>query len=31
MKGKYTHKFIIYNKKRIRNNYEGLIEKLAKF
>ena len=31
MRGKYTHKFIIYNKKRIRNNYDGLVEKLANF
>lgn len=31
MRGKYTHKFIIYNKKRIRNNYNGLVEKLANF
>lgn len=31
MKAKYTHKFIIYNKKRIINNYEGLVEKLAEF
>ena len=31
MKSKYTHKFIIYNKKRIRNNYKGLVEKLAEF
>jgi len=31
MESKYTHKFIIYNKKRIKNNYKGLIEKLANF
>lgn len=31
MTAKYTHKFIIYNKKRIRNNYKGLVEKLAEF
>ena len=31
MKSKYTHKFIIYNKKRIKNNYNGLMEKLAEF
>ena len=31
MKSKYTHKFIIYNKQRIENNYNGLIEKLAEF
>ena len=31
MKSKYTHKFIIYNKKRIENNYRGLVEKLAEF
>ena len=31
MKAKYTHKFIIYNKKRIENNYRGLMEKLAEF
>lgn len=31
MKAKYTHKFIIYNKKRIKNNYKGLVEKLAEF
>lgn len=31
MKSKYTHKFIIYNKKRIRDNHEGLVEKLANF
>lgn len=31
MKAKYTHKFIIYNKKRIENNYRGLVEKLAEF
>lgn len=31
MKSKYTHKFIIYNKKRIENNYDGLVEKLAEF
>ena len=31
MRGKYTHNFIIYNKKRIRNNYDGLVEKLANF
>ena len=31
MNSKYTHKFIIYNKKRIKNNYEGLVEKLAEF
>lgn len=31
MKSKYTHKFIIYNKKRIETNYEGLVEKLAEF
>ena len=31
MKSKYTHKFIIYNKKRIENNYGGLVEKLIEF
>jgi len=31
MKSKYTHKFIIYNKQRIENNYHGLVEKLAEF
>ena len=31
MKARYTHKFIIYNKQRIENNYKGLIEKLAEF
>ena len=31
MNSKYTHKFIIYNKKRIKNNYKGLVEKLAEF
>ena len=31
MKTKYTHKFIVYNKKRIKNNYKGLVEKLADF
>ena len=31
MKAKYTHKFIIYNKQRIENNYDGLVEKLAEF
>ena len=31
MKAKYTHKFIIYNKKRIENNYRGLVKKLAEF
>lgn len=31
MKTKYTHKFIVYNKKRIKNNYKGLLEKLADF
>lgn len=31
MESKYTHKFIIYNKKRIKNNHKGLIEKLANF
>lgn len=31
MKSKYTHKFIIYNKKRIENNYRGFVEKLAEF
>ena len=31
MKAKYAHKFIIYNKKRIENNYRGLVEKLAEF
>ena len=31
MKAKYTHKFIIYNKKRIKDNYNGLAEKLADF
>lgn len=31
MKLKYTHKFIIYNKQRIENNYDGLVEKLAEF
>lgn len=31
MKAKYTYKFIIYNKQRIENNYNGLVEKLAEF
>lgn len=31
MKAKYTHKFIIYNKKRIEDNYDGLVERLAEF
>ena len=31
MKSKYTHKFIIYNKKRIENNYGRLVEKLIEF
>ena len=31
MKAKYTHKFIIYNKKRIENNYRGLVGRLAEF
>ena len=31
MKAKYTHKFIIYNKQCIENNYNGLVEKLAEF
>ena len=31
MKSKYTYKFIIYNKQRIENNYNGLVEKLAGF
>lgn len=29
MGGKYTHKFIIYHKKNIQNNFLGLVEKLA--
>ena len=29
MKAKYAHKFIIYNKKRIENNYKWLVEKLT--
>ena len=31
MKARYTHKFIIYNKQCIENNYNGLVEKLAEF
>lgn len=31
MEVKYTYKFIIYHKQRIKNNYKGLVEKLAKF
>lgn len=31
MRGKYTHKFIIYDKKRIKSNYNGLVEKLTNF
>lgn len=31
MKAKYTHKFVIYNKKRIEDNHNGLVEKLADF
>jgi len=31
MKAKYSHKFIIYNKKRIEDNYDGLVERLAEF
>lgn len=31
MKSKYTHKFIIYNKKRIEYNYRGLVKKLIEF
>lgn len=30
MKGKYTHKFIIYNEKSIQNNEFGLIDELVK-
>lgn len=29
MKGKYTHKFIIYHNKNIQSNFLGLVEKLA--
>ena len=31
MKAKYSPKFINYNKQRIENNYDGLVEKLAEF